>query len=101
MRDKIDEFGGFEVKTEGDAFMVAFEDVTSAVRFGLIIQEVALHLYLLLFETGHSKYYFIRIAVPIIFFSQVLQELLSVDWPQEIYDHEDAAIGLLVHTMHE
>merc|ERR1711988_326259 len=58
MRDKIDEFGGFEVKTEGDAFMVAFEDVTSAVRFGLIIQE----------------------------------ELLSVDWPQEIYDHEDAAI---------
>ncbi len=39
MRDTIAECGGYEVKTEGDAFMVAFQDAVSAVRWCLLAQE--------------------------------------------------------------
>ncbi|MEN9784962.1 MAG: hypothetical protein RLZZ299_226 [Pseudomonadota bacterium] len=42
MRAVIAENGGYEVKTEGDAFMIAFTDVASAVRCCLAAQD-ALH----------------------------------------------------------
>lgn len=39
MRDTLSEAGGYEVKTEGDAFMVAFGDSLQAVRWCLTAQE--------------------------------------------------------------
>ncbi len=38
MRRKIDQFGGYEVKTEGDAFMIAFGSCLDAVRWCLDVQ---------------------------------------------------------------
>lgn len=38
MRTAIEAHGGYEVKTEGDAFMVAFSDPLAAVQFGLDAQ---------------------------------------------------------------
>ncbi len=38
-REAIDEFGGYEVKTEGDAFMVAFQEAEPAVAMCLAVQE--------------------------------------------------------------
>jgi predicted ATPase/class 3 adenylate cyclase/Tfp pilus assembly protein PilF len=38
-RAAIEEFGGYEVKTEGDAFMVAFQDGAEAVAMCLAVQE--------------------------------------------------------------
>eukprot|EP00163_Fabomonas_tropica_P014565 TRINITY_DN2648_c1_g1_i8.p1 TRINITY_DN2648_c1_g1~~TRINITY_DN2648_c1_g1_i8.p1 ORF type:complete len:1287 (-),score=269.70 TRINITY_DN2648_c1_g1_i8:68-3928(-) len=38
-RDYIHEFGGYEVKTEGDSFMIAFSDAWKAVRFCCEVQE--------------------------------------------------------------
>lgn len=38
MRRLIREFNGFEVKTEGDAFMIAFSDPTDAVTWALTAQ---------------------------------------------------------------
>ena len=38
-RAAIAEFGGYEVKTEGDAFMVAFQEAASAVAMCLTMQE--------------------------------------------------------------
>ena len=42
MREQIAATGGYEVKTEGDAFMVAFARATDAARFALASQ-IALH----------------------------------------------------------
>lgn len=42
MRNCIEQSGGYEVKTEGDAFMVAFDDPVGAVKFCVSAQE-ALH----------------------------------------------------------
>ena len=39
MRDACRRHGGYEVKTIGDAFMVAFETAEAGVRFGLDVQE--------------------------------------------------------------
>lgn len=39
MRSLIAKHGGYEVKTEGDAFMIAFDSPTRAVRFALELQE--------------------------------------------------------------
>lgn len=39
MRAKLHEWSGYEVKTEGDAFMVAFADPLSAVNWCLDVQE--------------------------------------------------------------
>ncbi|MBF0548295.1 MAG: tetratricopeptide repeat protein [Candidatus Riflebacteria bacterium] len=39
MRETIDTIGGYEVKTEGDAFMVAFGDPISAIKWCLTVQE--------------------------------------------------------------
>ena len=39
MRDRIREHQGYEVKTEGDAFMIAFADPSNAVHFCLDVQE--------------------------------------------------------------
>ena len=38
IRDSIQQFHGYEVKTEGDAFMVAFQDAIEAVQFCMDIQ---------------------------------------------------------------
>ncbi|KAJ1549114.1 cysteinyl-tRNA synthetase, partial [Cladochytrium tenue] len=38
MRKLLAEVGGYEVKTEGDAFMVAFQDVLAAVRWSFEVQ---------------------------------------------------------------
>ena len=38
IRDAIAEFHGYEVKTEGDAFMVAFQDAIEAVKFCIDVQ---------------------------------------------------------------
>lgn len=38
LRDAFSRFGGYEVKTEGDAFMVAFRDPVSAVHCALFAQ---------------------------------------------------------------
>jgi len=38
IRNLIDEFGGYEVKTEGDAFMVAFSSPSAAVKFAIRVQ---------------------------------------------------------------
>ena len=38
-RDAIEEFGGYEVKTEGDSFMVAFSSAKKAVSMCLRLQE--------------------------------------------------------------
>ena len=38
-RAALAEFGGYEVKTEGDAFMVAFGDAQAAVAMCLTMQE--------------------------------------------------------------
>lgn len=38
MRDAIAEFDGYEVKTEGDAFMVAFSDPSNAIMFCVAAQ---------------------------------------------------------------
>jgi predicted ATPase/class 3 adenylate cyclase len=39
MRQAIDAHKGYEVKTVGDAFMIAFQDALDAVRFAITIQE--------------------------------------------------------------
>ena len=39
LRDAIEEHEGYEVKTIGDAYMVAFDSVLPAARFGLSVQE--------------------------------------------------------------
>ena len=39
LRSAIADHDGYEVKTEGDAFMVAFAEATDAVRFCLDVQE--------------------------------------------------------------
>ena len=39
MRTALDESGGYEVKTIGDAFMIAFDTLDHGIRFGLTIQE--------------------------------------------------------------
>eukprot|EP01062_Namystynia_karyoxenos_P002849 TRINITY_DN109_c0_g1_i1.p1 TRINITY_DN109_c0_g1~~TRINITY_DN109_c0_g1_i1.p1 ORF type:complete len:1426 (+),score=348.71 TRINITY_DN109_c0_g1_i1:110-4279(+) len=59
MRHLIKVTHGYEVKTEGDAFMVAFHDCLSAVRFAKTAQI----------------------------------ELLSVDWPEELLQHDAAQKG--------
>eukprot|EP00993_Chasmostoma_nieuportense_P007611 NODE_881_length_1792_cov_28.327928_g825_i0.p1 GENE.NODE_881_length_1792_cov_28.327928_g825_i0~~NODE_881_length_1792_cov_28.327928_g825_i0.p1 ORF type:complete len:577 (-),score=153.47 NODE_881_length_1792_cov_28.327928_g825_i0:62-1762(-) len=38
MRDELTKHSGFEVKTEGDAFMVAFQSVTQALDWGVAVQ---------------------------------------------------------------
>jgi adenylate cyclase len=38
-RGQIDKYTGYEVKTEGDAFMVAFSEAKDAILFALSIQE--------------------------------------------------------------
>lgn len=38
-RKVIAKYEGYEVKTEGDSFMVAFDDPTKAVHFCLQVQE--------------------------------------------------------------
>ena len=50
IRNLIDTHGGYEVKTEGDAFMITFSSAKSGVDFACALQ----------------------------------QELLAVDWPQEL-----------------
>ena len=42
MRKAVSMFGGYEVKTIGDAFMVAFEGPCAGVDFGLAVQEALL-----------------------------------------------------------
>ncbi|KNC48966.1 adenylate and Guanylate cyclase catalytic domain-containing protein [Thecamonas trahens ATCC 50062] len=42
IRGLLDEHSGYEVKTEGDAFMVAFSETANAVRCGLAIQRALL-----------------------------------------------------------
>ena len=42
MREAIAMFGGYEVKTIGDAFMVAFESPCAGVSFGMAVQEALL-----------------------------------------------------------
>jgi len=39
MRETIAETRGYEIKTEGDAFILAFADALDAVRFCLVVQE--------------------------------------------------------------
>eukprot|EP01091_Cochliopodium_minus_P021260 TRINITY_DN964_c0_g1_i7.p1 TRINITY_DN964_c0_g1~~TRINITY_DN964_c0_g1_i7.p1 ORF type:complete len:876 (-),score=434.77 TRINITY_DN964_c0_g1_i7:46-2292(-) len=39
MRKKLDEYKGYEVKTEGDAFMIAFGDCLNAVKWCLDLQQ--------------------------------------------------------------
>ena len=39
IRQQIREFGGYEVKTIGDCFMVSYADPISAVLFGVGVQE--------------------------------------------------------------
>lgn len=43
MRMKLEQWGGYEVKTEGDAFMVAFADPVTAVSWCLDTQETLLN----------------------------------------------------------
>jgi serine/threonine protein kinase len=38
MRSSLNRFGGYEVKTEGDAFMIAFNNSTRAIRFCVDVQ---------------------------------------------------------------
>ena len=40
MRSVLKRLGGYEVKTEGDAFMVAFGEPEAAVRFCLMVQQL-------------------------------------------------------------
>ena len=40
-REAIGQFGGAEIKTEGDSFYVVFDSVSSAVRCGLAITTAA------------------------------------------------------------
>lgn len=39
VRRALEEFGGYEVKTDGDAFMVAFSSAPQAIRWALAVQE--------------------------------------------------------------
>ena len=39
IRDKINEYNGYEVKTEGDSFLIAFSDPENAIRFCLDLQD--------------------------------------------------------------
>ena len=39
IRSCLGDYGGYEVKTIGDAFMVAFEDMTSGCSFAMAVQE--------------------------------------------------------------
>jgi len=43
MRKNLEEFGGYEVKTEGDAFFVSFERAVDAVQFGIAVQRQLLN----------------------------------------------------------
>eukprot|EP00759_Apiculatamorpha_spiralis_P056068 PhF_6_TR7954/c0_g1_i1/m.12016 len=44
MREGIQKYKGYEVRTDGDAFMVAFNDVVSAVKWSMDMQRALLHL---------------------------------------------------------
>ena len=39
LRQTLDECGGYEVKTIGDAFMVAFDNTPAGINFSLLVQE--------------------------------------------------------------
>jgi len=58
MRSSFPNFGGYEVKTEGDAFMLAFQDPIKALSWCI--------------ETQNN--------------------LLKVNWPEELYSHPDSAV---------
>lgn len=58
MRTFLEEFSGYEVKTEGDAFFASFERAVDATRFCLKVQE----------------------------------ELLKVEWPEDVFKHPDSAV---------
>ena len=58
MRASLEEFSGYEVKTEGDAFFASFERPVDAVRFSIKVQ----------------------------------QDLLNVEWPEDVYKHPDSKI---------
>lgn len=38
-REVMEKYNGYEVKTEGDSFMIAFKRTTNAVRFCVEVQE--------------------------------------------------------------
>ena len=40
MREAMQMFGGYEVKTIGDAFMITFETTSAGVNFGLLVHEL-------------------------------------------------------------
>jgi adenylate cyclase len=44
MREKINKYKGYEVKTEGDAFMIAFTNPVDACKWCSDVQESLLHL---------------------------------------------------------
>ncbi|KAJ9467103.1 hypothetical protein DIPPA_50574 [Diplonema papillatum] len=39
LRDKVQKYDGYEVRTSGDSFMIAFESPLSAIRFAMQLQE--------------------------------------------------------------
>lgn len=44
LRDNIEQFGGYEVQTQGDSFVIAFASVLAAVNFCTETQYDLLHL---------------------------------------------------------
>ena len=44
MREKINQYKGYEVKTEGDAFMIAFTNPVDACKWCSDVQQSLLHL---------------------------------------------------------
>lgn len=77
LRTQMKRLGGYEVKTEGDAFMISFADPINAVNFCLRTQ---------LGKNLYNLYHLIYVCLLIL----LVIDLLKTNWPEKLLNHPDA-----------